>query len=70
MPPWIKCFNANSKYYSKYITITQQGKQPRDDDELCGSLSSFTTQNKLAKEDNEPFDLLSSFAMQKKKSRR
>jgi hypothetical protein len=58
------------KYYSKYITITQQGKKPRDDDEPCGSLSSFTTQNKLAEEDDGPFDLLSSFAMQKRRSRR
>jgi len=54
------------KYYSKYITITQQGKKPRDNDEPRGSLSSFTTQNKAIEDDDEPFDSSSSFAMQGK----
>jgi len=44
------------KYYSKYTSITQQGKKSRDDDKPWGLLSFFTTQNKPAKDDDEPFD--------------
>jgi hypothetical protein len=55
------------KYYSKFITITQQRKKPGDGDEPWGLLSFFTTQNKLVEDDDEPFDSSSFFAMQKKK---
>jgi hypothetical protein len=53
-------------YYSKYTTITQQGKKPKADDEPWGSLLCFTTQNKPIEDDDEPFDSLLSFAIQEK----
>ncbi len=55
------------KYYIKYIAITQQGKNPRDNNEPWGSLSSFKTQNKPIEDDDQPFDSSSSSTMQEKK---
>ncbi len=51
------------KYYIKYIVVTQQGKNPRDNDEPWGSLSSFKTQKKPIEDDDQPFDSLSSSTM-------
>jgi len=56
------------KYYIKYTTITQQGKNPRDNNEPWGSLSYFKTQNKPIEDDDQPFDSLSSSTMQEKKT--
>jgi len=56
------------KYYIKYTAITQQGKNPRDNNEP-GSLSSFKTQNKPIEDDDQPFDSLSSSTMQEKKTK-
>jgi len=49
------------KYYIKYTTITQQGKNPRDNNEPWGSLSYF-------EDDDQPFDSLSFSTMQEKKT--
>ncbi len=48
------------KYYSKYTTITQQGKKPKDN----------ITQNKPIEDDEEPFNSLLSFAIQEKKKQK
>ncbi len=46
------------------LNITKKGKNPRDNNEPWGSLSSFKTQNKPIEDDDQPFDSSSSSTMQ------